>query len=236
MIRLFLKTPLIQNRSLTLSDQQSHYLQKVMRLKKGDTLFVFNGTEGEWVATVKELLQKVTVLQIIEQMRPQQEEKDLWLLFSPLKTKRQAFLEEKATELGVTHLWPVRCERTVVTSLNAAKMEAHIIEAAEQSGRVTLPSLRLLTTLPDLLETWPQERVLLFGDETRTAPSIGTIPLDSAKPYAFLVGPEGGFSPHEFSLLRAHASCQGVTLNPNILRAETAALAGVAYLQIRNNS
>ncbi len=236
MIRLYVKTPLVQHNSFVLSDQQSHYLQKVMRLKEGDKLLVFNGSYGEWVATVKELSKKITVLQTIEQTRLCQEELDLWLLFSPLKPKRQAFLEEKATELGATDLWPVRCERTVVTSLNTAKMEAHIIEAAEQSGRLTLPALRPLMTLPELLETWPQERVLLFGDETRTAPSLGALSFESTGSYAFFVGPEGGFSPHEFSLLRSHPSFQGVTLNPNILRAETAALAGLAYLQLRSNA
>lgn len=141
MVRLYVNTSLSKDTLFSVSETRSHYLQKVMRLKEGDTFLVFNGSQGEWSVKITSLAKKATFLQVEDQTRPQQEEGDIWLLFSPLKPKSQAFLEEKATELGVSRLWPIRCERTSVSTLNTAKMEAHVIEATEQSGRLTLPSL-----------------------------------------------------------------------------------------------
>lgn len=233
MIRLYVPSPLIDCHNISLSESQSHYIQKVMRLKEGDEVLVFNGTHGEWLAKITANLKKSTTLLLVSQTRPLQEEGDLWLLFSPLKSKRQEFLEEKATELGVSHLWPVRCDRTSIPKINIEKMEAHTIEAAEQSKRLTVPVIKPLTSLSDLLKNWPEERTLIFGDETLTAPSLGALKIEPQKSYAFLVGPEGGFSPQELSLLRSHPKAQGVTLNPHILRAETAALVGLSYLQVR---
>lgn len=109
-------------------------------------------------------------------------------------------------------------------------MRAHVIEAVEQSRRLTIPTVNPLISLEALLKTWPADRILLFGDETLTAPPLAPDPSHS---YGFLVGPEGGFSAREFALLRAHPQAKGVTLSPHILRAETAALAGLACLASR---
>lgn len=233
MIRLYTKLPLDASQDISLSESQSHYVQKVMRLKEGDELLVFNGTHGEWLAKITATFKKSTTLTLLSQTRPPQKEGELWLLFSPLKPKRQEFLEEKATEVGVSRLWPIRCERTSVLKVNVEKMEAHVIEAAEQCKRLTVPMINSLTPLSDVLKTWPEDRILIFGDETLAAPSLATLEVDTQHSYAFFVGPEGGFSPQELSLLRSHPKTQGVSLNPHILRAETAALVGVSYLQLK---
>lgn len=228
MIRLYTDHPLAENQKISLNENQSHYVQKVMRLKLNDDLLLFNGKDGEWKARITEIEKKTTHLSLTNQTRPQQQEKSLCLLFSPLKPKRQEFLVEKATELGVSCLWPIRCERTSIPKVNLEKMQAQAREAAEQCGRLTIPEIKDLTTLPQLLKNWPQDERLIFGDESLNSPSISTI---KGKPCSFLVGPEGGFTTQEFALLKAHPQACGVTLNSNILRAETAALVGVAYLQ-----
>lgn len=228
MIRLYVETPLFQSQELLLSEPQSHYLQKVMRLKKGSFIHLFNGKDGEWYAEVIDLLKKTTNLKVISQIKQQKSESDLWLLYSPLKPKRQEFLIEKATELGVSCLWPIHCERTSLPKVNLEKIQAHVIEAAEQCERLTLPEVKPLTPLSKVLKEWPSTRTLIFGDETLTSPSIAT--LSPKESYAFFVGPEGGFSEQELSALKTHG--RGVTLNPHILRAETAALVGVSYLQL----
>ncbi|MBX9786035.1 MAG: 16S rRNA (uracil(1498)-N(3))-methyltransferase [Alphaproteobacteria bacterium] len=232
MIRLYVNFPLNSTKEVVLEEAQNHYLQKVMRLRVGDRVLLFNGKEGEWLAEIKEFEKKQTHLRTLSQTAVQSSELDLWMLFSPLKPKRQEFLVEKATELGATCLWPVQCERTSISRVNLEKMSLHSREAAEQCGRLTLPEVKSLTPLRKLLKEWPEERHLLFGDETLTAPSLNEIPLDKSKGYAFLVGPEGGFSQQELSLLRALSAGQGVTLNSCILRAETAALVGLSYLKL----
>lgn len=233
MIRLFVSSPrLFQNQDILLSEPQSHYLHKVMRLEIGHNLLIFNGQDGEWSATITGVAKRQLTLKTTHQTRRQKKEGDLWLLFSPLKPKYQLFLEEKATELGVGCLWPVRCDRTSLTHIKKAKMEAHICEAAEQSQRLTVPSLHSLTPLSDVLNTWPLDRLLLFGDETRESPCLSELTLPSSS-LALLIGPEGGFTPQELNILRAHPQSQGITLSPHILRAETAAISGVAYLQLK---
>lgn len=230
MIRLYIDNPFSENQQISLNESQSHYIQKVMRLKLNDTILLFNGKDGEWQARIIGLEKKTTILSLISQNRPQINEGNLCLLFSPLKPKRQEFLVEKATELGVSCLWPIRCERTSIPKINREKMRAQAQEAAEQCGRLTLPEIKELTPLPQLLKIWPSDEVLLFGDETLTSPSLHTVERDPNKLYSFLVGPEGGFTAQEYALLKSHPHAYGVTLNPHILRAETAALVGVAYL------
>lgn len=232
MIRLYIESTLSENQQVLLSEPQSHYIQKVMRLKRGDCLLLFNGKDGEWKARILEMGKKTTLLSLLSQNRPQHDEKNLCLLFSPLKPKRQEFLVEKATELGVSYLWPIRFERTSIPKVNREKMRAQAREAAEQCGRLTLPEIKDLTPLPQLLKSWPQEGVLFFGDTTLTSPPLSTFNRDSEKFYGFLVGPEGGLTLQEQSLLRSHPHAYGVTLNPHILRAETAALVGISYLQL----
>lgn len=230
MIRLYIDTPLSENQQIFLEQNQSHYIQKVMRLKPNDTILLFNGKDGEWQARITGLEKKTTLLSLISQNRPQINEGNLCLLFSPLKPKRQEFLVEKATELGVSCLWPIRFERTSIPKINREKMKAQAIEAAEQCGRLTLPEIKDLITLPQLLKNWPSDNVLLYGDETLTSPSLHTVERAPNKLYSFLVGPEGGFTAQEHALLKSHPQTYGVSLNPHILRAETAALVGLSYL------
>jgi len=234
MIRLYVEIPLVANQEVFLDEAQSHYIQKVMRLKERDEVLLFNGVDGEWKALLSRVLKKQTLLQLTSQTKPQSKEADLWLLFSPIKPKRQEFLVEKATELGISCLWPIQCERTSFPKVNLEKMKAHAREASEQCGRLTLPEIKPLTLLSSLLKDWTQNRMLLYGDETLTAPSLGTLSFPPDKSIAFLVGPEGGFTSQEFALLKTHSQAQGVTLNPHILRAETAALVGIGCLQLRD--
>lgn len=233
MIRLYREGPLSKGKELVLEGVTHYYLYHVMRLREKDELLLFNGKEGEWKARVLKSSKKGMCLVLEVLVRPQEEEGDLWLLFSPLKPKRQEFLVEKATELGVSCLFPVQCDHTSMGKVNLEKMKAHAVEAAEQCGRLTIPGLNPLVSLSSLLKEWPSERCLLFGDETLDSALIRSLPLDPSRKYAFLVGPEGGFSEAELRLLRHHPQGQGVTLSSQILRAETAALVGVSYLRLQ---
>ncbi|MBS0271343.1 MAG: 16S rRNA (uracil(1498)-N(3))-methyltransferase [Proteobacteria bacterium] len=233
MIRLYWEGSLLQNQEVFLSETQSHYIQKVMRLQKGDEIFLFNGEHGEWKAQIEETFKKSTKLCLISQTRSPIDEGNLCLLFSPLKPKRQEFLIEKATELGVSCLYPVKFERTSIPRINLEKMQAHLREASEQSRRLTIPEIKPITSFKNLFKDWPPDKHLFFGDETLGSPFLSKIKVDSQKSYGFLVGPEGGFTSQELIYLKSQACVQGVTLNTHILRAETAALVGISYLQLQ---
>ena len=80
MIRLYIEAPLHKNQEMPLSESQNHYLTKVMRLKVGDEILIFNGADGEWKASITSILKRTTIVHLASQTRPQTEPADLWSL------------------------------------------------------------------------------------------------------------------------------------------------------------
>lgn len=229
--RLFVPATLAAGATITLDAPQSHYLGSVMRRQPGDMVRLFNGRDGEWAARVASVAKKAVTLVAERESAPQEQVPDLWLCAAPLKKGRIDWLVEKACELGVARLQLVTTSRTVVDKPNLERLGAHLVEAAEQSGRTAVPELPEPATLERLLRDWPQGRALIFADET------GGAPLTEAKapaPAAILIGPEGGFTPAEREAIRAHPAAVPVSLGPRILRADTAALAAIAVWQAIN--
>jgi 16S rRNA (uracil1498-N3)-methyltransferase len=111
--------------------------------------------------------------------------------------------------------------------MNADRLAAIAIEAAEQCERLTVPQLHAPLPLSSLLSDWPPDRRLFAAIERATAPRIAP----AHGPRALLIGPEGGFSPAELDALRSHRFVTPASLGPRILRAETACIAGLALLQ-----
>jgi len=142
-------------------------------------------------------------------------------------------LIEKATELGVTKLLPVLTERTQTRRANIDRIQAQAVEAAEQCERLSVPEVMPLTTLPELLATWPAHRKLWYGDETGHG-EFATTAFTNAAPdcaHGIIIGPEGGFSPSELEFLKNHPFSYGIGLGPRILRAETAAIVALSLWQ-----
>jgi 16S rRNA (uracil1498-N3)-methyltransferase len=223
--RLFVDQPLIATQTLTLEDAPANYLANVMRVRGGDPVRLFDDRTGEWLAIVLEAGRKRVTLTVTDQLREREQVPDLHLLFAPIKKGRIDWLVEKATELGVAHLQPVLTQRTIVDRLNLDRLQAHLIEAAEQCDRTALPTLAEPITLDRLLAGWQGGRTLLFADET------GGQPLGAAVepgPAALLTGPEGGFTADERAAIRATPGATAISLGPRILRADTAALAAIA--------
>lgn len=231
-VRLYVEEPLGEGAAVVLGDSQMHYLLHVMRARIGDRLRLFNGLDGEWRARIAEIAKRALRLECETQTAPQREVPDLWLVFAPIKKTPADYLTQKATELGVRVLQPVTTRRTIVGRINTGRMRANAIEAAEQSGRVSVPDVRDLVELERLLGNWPRERRILFCDEAGEAPPIAeALRKSPAGPWAVLTGPEGGFDPSERARLRELASVVPASLGKRILRADTAALAALAVWQ-----
>lgn len=231
-VRLYVEEPLGEGAAVVLGDSQMHYLLHVMRARIGDRLRLFNGLDGEWRARIAEIAKRALRLECETQTAPQREVPDLWLVFAPIKKTPADYLTQKATELGVRVLQPVTTRRTIVGRINTGRMRANAIEAAEQSGRVSVPDVRDLVELERLLGNWPRERRILFCDEAGEAPPIAEALCKSPPgPWAVLTGPEGGFDPSERARLRELASVVPASLGKRILRADTAALAALAVWQ-----
>ena len=231
-VRLFVEGDLREGAVVGLSDAQAHYLLHVMRARVGSRLRLFNGRDGEWLATVREVSRRNAALRCEEQTGPQIGVPDVWLLFAPIKRTPTDYVAQKATELGVRVLQPVFTHRTIVNRINLDRLRANAIEAAEQSGRVCVPEVRSPLALPALLENWDSARTLVFCDESREAKPVAQAFAGGADaPCAILAGPEGGFDPDERALLRRSSFVLPVSLGARILRADTAALSALAIWQ-----
>ena len=234
--RLFVEAGLAAGIEAPLDEAQAHYLRHVMRRPDGAALSLFNGRDGEWAATLSVRGKKAAVALVGAQLRAQAAESDLWLCFAPVKRARIDYIAEKATELGVSVLQPIRTQHTIVERVNVERLRANAVEAAEQTERLSVPEVRVPVDLARLLGEWPGGRRLLMCDETGSGPPIAEVlsALDAparAAPWAIVVGPEGGFAAAELALLRRIKDVTAVGLGPRILRADTAALAALAVWQ-----
>jgi len=238
-LRLFVEAGLGEGVRFMPDEAQAHYLLHVMRAKAGDRLSLFNGHDGEWLARVVDVAKRTCALECERRTAPQSDVPDLWLVFAPIKKTPSDFLAQKATELGVRVLQPVTTRRTIVARVNRERMRANAVEAAEQSGRLSVPEVREAAALDKLLDTWPAERRLLFCDEgaatarcPEQAPPIAqALRAAPEGPWAVITGPEGGFDPAERTALRALPFVVPVSLGQRILRADTATLAALAVWQ-----
>lgn len=229
-IRLYVDCPLGAGQGVALTEGQANYLFAVMRLPLGAGVLVFNGRDGEWLATVAEGGKRTGRLVCLDPTRPQAMPPDLWLLFAPVKKERTQFVVEKAVELGAARLCPVQTRFTNAERLRMDKARAHAIEAAEQCGATYVPPVDEVQPLDRLLSGWPADRRILWADESLITTRQTLVALTPG-PWAVLIGPEGGFSADERDRLRAHPAVVPVSLGPRILRAETAAIAALTLWQ-----
>jgi 16S rRNA (uracil1498-N3)-methyltransferase len=225
--RLFVDTTLSDGLEIAIAGPQAHYLLSVMRMKAGGTVKLFDDRSGEWLAEVSGTGKRDLTLRIVALLRPREDPPDLWLCAAPIKRGRIDLVAEKACELGVARIVPVLTRRTVIDRLNADRLRANMIEAAEQCERTTLPRLADPVKLPALLRDWPADRPLFFADESGGDAALDVFSRNPG-PAAILIGPEGGFDPEERDAIRACPSARPISLGPRILRAETAAIAATA--------
>ena len=140
--RLYVDAPLGEGAEVMLGREQSHYLLNVMRMGEGGRVLLFNGHDGEWAAEIAEAGKKACLLRVTGRTRPHQPLPDIWLLFAPVKRARLDFIAQKATELGAGAIQPVITRRTIVSRVKDERLQANVIEAAEQCGLVALPEVR----------------------------------------------------------------------------------------------
>jgi 16S rRNA (uracil1498-N3)-methyltransferase len=137
--RLFVDQALSAGASLTLAPEQGHYLTNVLRLLPGDSVSLFNGADGEWLAYITDAGKKKTSVRIERNTADVKPPPDIDYLFAPLKHARLDYMMQKATELGARRLRPVITRRTIAERVNLDRMRANAIEAAEQCNLVFVP-------------------------------------------------------------------------------------------------
>jgi 16S rRNA (uracil1498-N3)-methyltransferase len=232
--RLFVDASLAPGARIGLDRAQANYLLNVLRLRDGDGVLVFNGRDGEWRTQVAVAGGKAADLVCVERTRDQTEPLDLVYLFAPLKHARLDYMVQKAVEMGVGALRPVFTRRTQANRVNLERMRANAVEAAEQCGILSIPAVLEEQNLAKAVSGLEPDRVLVFCDENapvaNPADALSRSGNNEAK-FAVIVGPEGGFTDEERTLVAAREGCIRVSLGPRILRADTAAVAVLAILQ-----
>lgn len=230
---------------LQLDESGANHVSKVLRLKTGDLIRVFDGRGHEFEATLVQVGKKTVVT--LSRELTNNSESPLWveLLQVISRGDRMDFTLQKAVELGVSKIIPLTSERCGVKldgERAAKKIESYqklVISACEQCGRAVVPQVAPLHSLDSLLQelqtgsgntptTTPDGREFInITLDPRATHKLTSLP--PTKAYRLLIGPEGGFSADEVQQTLA-AGFTGVTLGPRILRTETTALVTLSIL------
>ena len=225
-IRLFFSAALFTDLTDKLDKSQSHYLTKVMRVKKNEVFSLFN-SDGEWEAKVLNISKSIIEFKTTKQLRQKESMKELWLAFSPIKSNYQNFMIQKATELGVTKFLPIIFDRTVVRKINKERLKKIIIEASEQSNRINVPIIEDVQDLNSFLKNNLMD--LIFTDLNSNNKKIDKSKLTD-KPVCIIIGPEGDFSEAERGEILHFKGVQPIKINENILRSETAVISTISII------
>ena len=238
-VRIYFPKKILLKQTVTITTKQLHYLINVMRKKKNDTVLIFNSIDGEYLAKISQIYKKYMVLIIEKKIRDVETEIDLWILFAPVKKTPTEYIIQKATELGASKIFPVITDRTNTKQINLKRMRNIVIEAAEQSERLTIPEIFDLRKLKDLIESWDKKRIILYGDETirnQNEIKINFENIYSKSLGAILIGPEGGFSNDEIDYLRKKPFIEPIDLGSRILRSDTAVIAIIVLWHCLNGN
>ncbi len=213
-----------------------HHIKDVLRLKKESEACVFNGKGGEALVTIEEVLEN-TVRMKVKSVRQKGREGRPRIILAcavPKKAKFE-FILEKATELGVDVLIPLKTKRTEVIfteEKQRAKQERFqkvVQNAAKQCGRADIPRISLMTPMAEALKGLDPQGLSVIPSLNGHNSPIREVFNKHQKPVSvtFLIGPEGDFTPDEVALAREHG-CIPVSLGPTVLKVDTAALAVLA--------
>ena len=229
-IRLYFPDKIQSDLSSHLSNEQTHYVKDVMRLKIGDKLSIFN-TLGEWNAAIESYEKNGAKIKIMEKARDKDNEKNIWLAFSPIKQNPLNFVIQKGTELGVRKFIPILSDRTIVREVNIERIKKIIVEASEQSNRISVPEINKPDSLKNFLSIFPKNGCLIFCDINSNQNNLKNIfekKVDG--PMCILIGPEGDFSENERKMIIDHNQTYSISLAKNILKSETAALSAITIV------
>ncbi len=234
MSRVFIDTPLHAEQTLPLAMDASHYLSRVLRLRVGDEITVFNGQGGEFRARIADMGKKQVILEIGAFIQRECESPlSLTLVQGLSRNEHMDWVMQKAVELGVQRILPVSTERT--QGFQAQRLDKRLLHwekimqhACEQCGRNRLPEL---LTPQSLTAHLTDVKGVGFVLDPLAEQDLGQA-LPSDFNGHILVGPEGGLSSEEITSAQ-QAGYQGIRLGQRILRTETAALTMVAVCQAR---
>jgi 16S rRNA (uracil1498-N3)-methyltransferase len=234
--RFFISPEQFNGQSITISGEDVHHIVKVLRMKTGDELLLCDGKGAEYSAKIARI-NKSDITAEVKARSSREIRYPLITLGQGLpKSDKMDWIVQKATELGVATIVPLVTERTIAKIKDEEKRVSRwqkiSREAAMQSNRLDIPQVGHLVSFPEFLRTLaPEPRTLLLLPwEEGTVPIREILRANSdIKNIIVLIGPEGGFSAHEAEAAQAKGF-HLVSLGPNLLRTETAAIAVLSMI------
>jgi len=219
---------------LAIKGDEYRHLSRVLRKKAGDHVMVTDGRGRMYEAIIHSLSRTNAECAILHTFERLNEPKiNVTLAISPLKNPaRLDFVVEKATELGVTTIIPLVCERTIPKHEKHLRLQKLAAAAMKQCGRCVLPTVFVLTRFDTLVSNAGQYQLKLIPHErTEQSQFIGSVMKHhaEAKSALILIGPEGGFTEEEIKLAADHGFV-AISLGPRRLRSETAALSAMSWV------
>ena len=226
--------PLAPGNQVMASPAMAHHLRRVLRLRVGAEVELFNGRDGCWQGELTQTT-PATILTVRTLRTPPAPLLPVTLVFAPIKGPRQGGVIEKATELGVTTFQPVITQRTVA-GFTPARFYDRAVAAAQQCGRSEIPILKEPLPLPYWCDQVTQETqeahaVIACAEWGAAYPILDLCHIHAHHPVHFVIGPEGGFTHDERTILAQNPHTSFAGLGPRILRADTAALAALCAWQ-----
>ena len=235
-VRIYLDKKLNLDLDLILEKEDAHYLTNVMRLREGDNLFLFNSKDGEFKGEIIAFDKKNIKVKLISKIENINKPGKISLIFSLIKSSKLDYLIQKCTEVGVKSFVPVISEKSVAKNFNIKRTEKIIKESCEQSNQLFLPAIHEVEKLEKKIKSFDKNSIVFFADINSSNKKIDeVIKNNKNREFYLLVGPEGDFSLKERDLLKSMNNCIPISLGQNILRSETAAVAGLAILNSQIN-
>ncbi len=233
--RIHLPATLAMDSELLMTDSGANHLVRVLRLREGAALIVFDGAGNEHRAEISRIEGQRVYIRIGEKLALSSESPlHITLVQGISRGERMDWTLQKATELGVTRIAPVLTSRSVVrlddkqTLKKQEHWQAVVIGACEQSGRSVVPSVQVPATLRQYLSSHEKSGMRFVLSPTAPASLAGLSSLSSK--VELLIGPEGGLDDEEL-LMAEHAGFTPVRLGPRVLRTETASVVALSVLQ-----
>lgn len=224
MLRLHSYAKLSENAVISIDEKSFHHACVVMRLKEGDRLLLFHQEDGEFEGQIHEKQKKSATIHLQKKIKESQPSNPLHLVFAPLRPERMIFLIEKATELGVTHFYPVSMKHGQYQKINLDKWNDYALQAVQQSERFTLPIFESLQPFSQMVENSHHYESFVAMERTSSSKTLREHLKGITKEAMLIIGPEGGFAEDEKRMLESQGHIHKITLGDFILRAETAAL------------
>lgn len=223
--QLYVDTPLLKGEIVAFEKDFSKRLSRVLRMKAGEKIAIFNGLDGLFLAEI--LDDKCLSAHVLDKlMDDDHQASQVTLIMACVKKNAFDLVFRQATEMGVTYIQPVLTDFTVVDKINEERVQALLVEAAEQCERLSVPVLLPLKKLSDVVTDFEQAGKRIFHAAEEMRGQWGDVQATSGD--ALLIGPEGGFSEKERQFLGGKSYVTPVGLGAHILRADTAAVAGLS--------